>query len=170
MRVARRALIVGYDPGITSAISILDMHGNLVSLVSKRDAAKGDVIKMILAFGRPVIISTDKNPLPRSVGKLASNLGIKPFCPQMSLSHMEKERLIKELEVKAKNRHEMDALAASIKAWKNYKELSAKVENALKQLGLAELFDAALEKLLRKESYSIHEAVNEALLEKYKIS
>jgi len=167
---ARRALIVGYDPGITSDISILDMHGNLVSLISKRDARRADVIKTISEFGRPLIISTDKNPLPRSVGKLASKLGIKPFYPEMSLSHTKKEELIKELEVKAKNRHEADALAASIKAWKNYRELFIKVGNTLKQLELSELFDVVLEKLLRKESYNIHEAVNEALLEKYKIS
>ena len=170
MTSARKALIVGYDPGITSAISILDMHGNLISLVSKRDARKGDVIKIISEFGRPVIISTDKNPLPRSVGKLARNLGVKPFYPEMSLSHAEKEELVRELEVKTKNRHEADALAASIKAWKNYRELSIKVSNTLRQLNLTDLFDAVLEKLLKKESYSIHEAVNQALIEKYKIS
>ena len=170
MRIARKALIVGYDSGITSAISILDMHGNLVSLTSKRDIGRANLIKLISEFGRPVIISTDKNPLPRSVGKLASKLGIKPFCPEMSLSHAEKGELIRELEVKVKNRHEADALAASIKAWKNYRELSIKVYHTLKRLELTELFDVVLGKLLRKESYSIHEAVNKSLLEKYKLS
>ena len=102
MRIARKALIVGYDPGITSAISILDMHGNLVSLTSKRDIGRANLIKLISEFGRPVIISTDKHPLPRSVGKLASKLGIKPFCPEMPLSHTEKGELIRELEVKVK--------------------------------------------------------------------
>jgi len=146
------------------------MHGNIVSLMSKRDIPKSVLIKMISEFGRPLIISTDKNPLPRSVGKLASKLGIKPFCPEMSLSHTEKEELIKEIEVKTKNRHEADALAASIKAWKSYRELFIKVDNTLKQMGLTELFDTVLKKLLRKESYNIKEAINGALVEKYKIS
>lgn len=146
------------------------MHGNLVSLMSKRDIPKSILIKMISEFGRPLIISTDKNPLPRSVGKLASKLGVKPFCPEMSLSHTEKEELVKEVEVKAKNRHEADALAASIKAWKSYRDLFIKVDNTLRQMGLTELFDVVLKKLLRKESYNIQEAINGAIVEKYKIS
>ena len=86
MKTARRGLIIGYDPGITSAISILDMHGNLISLISKRDIGRSNAIKLISEFGRPLLISTDKNPLPRSVGKLASKFGVKPYYPKTSLS------------------------------------------------------------------------------------
>ena len=82
MKIARRGLIVGYDPGTTSAISILDIRGNLISLISKRDIGKANTIKIIAQFGRPLIISTDKNPLPRSVEKLASKFGVKSFIPE----------------------------------------------------------------------------------------
>ena len=53
---------------------------------------------------------------------------------------------------------------------KKYRELFMKVGGTLRQLELTELFDAVLEKLLRKDSCNTHEAVDEALLEKYKIS
>ena len=170
MKFARRGLIIGYDPGITAGISILDTRGNIVSLISKRDVRRSDVIKMISKFGRPILISTDKNPLPRSVRKLASLLGTKVVYPEMSMSHLEKDELLKSMDIKVKNRHEADALAASIKAWKKHRELFTKVDNALRDIGMTELFDDVLQKLLRKESYSINNAVREAMIEKYRFT
>ena len=170
MKIARRGLIVGYDPGITAGISILDTHGNIVSLISKRDVGKSDIIKMISKFGRPIIISTDKNPLPKSVEKLASLMGTKVVYPEMSMTHLEKDELLKSMDIKVKNRHEADALAASIKAWKKHRRLFTKVDNTLRDIGMTELFDIVLQKLLRKESYTIHDAVRAAMTEKYRFT
>ena len=78
--------------------------------------------------------------------------------------------MVKELEVKTKNRHELDALAASIKAWKSYRELFIRIDNILRELGLSHLFDIVVEKLMSKKSSSIHEAINQALIERHKLT
>ena len=114
------AVLIGVDPGITTGIAVLDLHGNLLILTSKRDVRKSDVIKLVTKFGRPLVVATDRNPLPRSIEKLASILGSKVYFPEISLSVVEKQELTKEFKEMIKNDHESDALAASIKAWKSH--------------------------------------------------
>ncbi len=159
--MSHRGIIVGYDPGITTAISILDTHGKIVSLVSKRNIGKGEIVKYISRFGKPLIVSTDKNPLPRSVEKLASTFSSKVSYPEISMSVIEKQQLAKETDIVTKNDHEIDALAASIKAWRKYKGLSLKVERSLNEIGLMEFYDDVLAKLIREESGNINNAINE---------
>jgi len=47
-------IIVGYDPGTTVGIAILDTDGKLIEVFSQKNFSKDEVIKHISAFGRPI--------------------------------------------------------------------------------------------------------------------
>lgn len=111
-------------------VAILDAHGKILSLSSKRQQTKGEVIKQILKFGNPVVIASDVNPASKFVQKIAASLGSKIFYPEFSMTRKEKEKIVEDFEEEINSSHEKDALAASLKAFKNYHELILKVEAA----------------------------------------
>ncbi len=111
-------MIVGIDPGTTVGVSILDTEGNLVYTTSKKNASKNDIISLVSSFGRPVIISSDKNPTPRYVEKVSTSFGSKLFFPEQPLPVRQKHKITREFFDEISNAHEMDSLAAAIIAWK----------------------------------------------------
>jgi len=161
----KTVIIIGIDPGTTTGLAILDTRGDILSLRSKRDIKRNEVIREITSFGRPIIVASDVFPAPKSVEKISSFLGSKLFCPEKSLSLEEKSELAENFSDRIKNYHERDALSAGLKAWRNYKNLFDKVENTLKILGLQELFEDVVLKLLKEESDNIDNAL-ERVLEK----
>jgi hypothetical protein len=113
-------LIIGVDPGTTTGISALDLNGNLIKIISIRNAGKAEVIKQILNMGKSSIIATDKRPCPEFVLKIAASFNVKLFIPEKEFSQEEKSRLIKENKIKIENDHERDAYSASYKAYFEY--------------------------------------------------
>lgn len=83
-----------------------------------------------MEFGNPVVIASDVNPASKFVEKIAASLGSKIFYPEFSMSRKEKGKIVKDYEEEIKSAHEKDALAASLKAFKNYHELILKVKAA----------------------------------------
>jgi len=154
-------IIVGIDPGTTTGIAIVDINGKLLYLHSKRDWKREEVVKTILNFGRPIIIATDVNPPPKSVEKLASSFGCKIFYPEISFSVLEKQELVKTFVHKASNEHEVDALAACVKAWKKYRSFFARVSHLLSKKGASELFEEVVKKLLKEGKENVESIVEE---------
>jgi hypothetical protein len=150
-------LIVGLDPGTTVGVAILDLHGELVELRSKREASKSDLIKHILKFGKPLIIASDVNPMPKTIKKLASALGSRTYYPEVSLTNLEKEKIVRDFEEEIKNSHQKDALAAAIKAFRSYHELFIRVEKSLKNR--KEMYDDVIKIVLKKKSDSISDVI-----------
>lgn len=103
------------------------------------------------------------NPLPKTIEKLASSMGSKTYYPEVSLSNAEKVKIIREYLDVIKNSHQKDALAAGIKAFKNYHELFLKVEEILAKMEKKELSDEVIERLLEKGDESIADSVREIL-------
>lgn len=161
-----RPIIVGYDPGTTAALAILDTKSQILFLKSKRGFKKGEIIDAITRIGKPLMIAGDRRPLPKSVEKLASSLGCKAFHPPETLSVSEKERLVHEFMIKVEDDHEKDALASAIKAFKVYSRLFEKTESLLSSLGLLNLYERVIELVLRKEVENINEAINKLMTEK----
>lgn len=120
-------LIIGIDPGTTIGIAALDLNGNLIKLISIRNAGKSEIIRQILNLGTPSIISTDKKPCPHLVLKISSSFNVKVFVPDKELHQSEKNRIIKENNIKVENNHERDAFCA---AYKTYYEF----DNRLRQI------------------------------------
>jgi predicted RNase H-like nuclease (RuvC/YqgF family) len=158
-----KPLIIGYDPGTTAALAILDTGKNVLYLKSKKDFKKKELFEAITQKGKPIIVSADKNPLPKSVEKLASSLGCKTFEPSDDLSNLEKYKLVKNYLDIVKNDHERDALASALKAHKKYQSLFRKTDKTISYLGLSEFYDKILKVLIQDEAENINQAVNSVL-------
>lgn len=154
------------DTGITTGIAILDTNGELLTVFSKRGMKRGEIIKTITKFGQPLIISSDVNPAPKSIEKIAAILGSKLYHPEASLSIREKEKLIKWYDAQPKNKHENDALSACLKAWKFYRPLFIKIGKRLEKLGLSNFFDQIISRLIKEESKNVESAMNNILSKK----
>lgn len=161
-----RNVIVGLDPGFTTGIAVLDLYGNLLEIYSERGMRRSDVLKSITKCGRPLIISSDVNPAPKSIEKIASMLGSKLFLPKTSLTMREKEKLIKWYDVRPRNKHEIDALSACLKAWKTYRPFFLKIEKRLEKIGSSKFFDEVITKLVKEESKNIESAMKNILSKK----
>lgn len=130
---------------------------------SKRNAKKSDIIKHISKFGKPVIIASDVNPLPKKIKKLASALGSKVFYPEISLSNVEKAKIIKEYIDEIKGSHQKDALAASLKAFRRYHELFLRIDEILKKMRHGKLFDEVLDNMLKRKNENIVDVTKKIL-------
>ena len=65
-----RYLIVGIDPGTTTAIAALDLDGNLMHLESSREMNMSGVIEALYRVGKPLVVASDVQEMPYSVEKI----------------------------------------------------------------------------------------------------
>jgi len=122
----RKYLIVGIDPGTTTAVAILDLKGELLNLSSSRSVPVSSIVERIAAHGHPLIIATDVTPPPTMVEKVKRAFHAVLFSPRESLPTDEKIALTKSFEYS--NDHERDALAAAQMAFKDCKNKFAQIE------------------------------------------
>ena len=122
---------------------------------------RAEIIRHILRFGNPVIVSTDVSVTPSSVEKVATKLGCVIYSPHAPISLSEKRELTKDYCHSVKNDHEIDALSAAIKAWKHHRTLFSRVDDALKKFGRQETFAGIMPKILKEESPNIEDAIRE---------
>ncbi|MBL7169797.1 MAG: DUF460 domain-containing protein [Candidatus Aenigmarchaeota archaeon] len=160
-----KSIIVGYDPGTTAALAIIDTNKNILYLKSKKEFRKKEIVEAITKKGKPIIVAGDRSPLPKSVEKLASSLGCKAFEPDEDLTNLEKYRLVREFMDVVKNDHQRDALASALKAHKNYSGLFKKTDKTISYIGLSEYYDKILKALIQGEAENINDAVNLVLSE-----
>jgi len=161
----KKPIIVGYDPGTTAALAIIDTKGEILLLKSKRGFKKGEVIDAITSIGKPLMVSGDRHPLPKGVEKLASSLGCRSFHPRKSLTNIEKGKLVHNFTEKIENNHEKDALASALEAFKYHSRLFERADGLLSSLGLSELYDKVVQSVIIGEVENITEAINRTLTE-----
>jgi predicted RNase H-like nuclease (RuvC/YqgF family) len=127
-------LIIGIDPGTTTAIAMLDLNGNIICVESRKNFSVSAVSKFILENGEPVVISTDIQQIPKFIEKVAANFCAKTIIPEESVERRWKNALVKKYlkemkkEYKPTNKHEKDALAAAIMAFKKIRPLFNRIE------------------------------------------
>jgi len=126
--IARRRgyIIVGLDPGTTTAIAALNLQGELIDLISARAMSPADAVEWIAARGKPLLVATDVFPAPGAVERVKRSFNATLFSPGSDLSAEEKIALAKEFGYR--NDHERDALAAANNAFKKYKNKFLQVE------------------------------------------
>ncbi len=130
--MAMRRLIVGVDPGVTVGLAILGLDGAPVHIESKRGWSLPELIKTIAEVGEVTIASTDVSQPSEMVQRLSASLNAVLFAPLISMNSEEKHQIAREYVelygVKLKNMHEVDALAAAVKAYQRYKNKFDHVE------------------------------------------
>jgi predicted RNase H-like nuclease (RuvC/YqgF family) len=124
-----RYLIVGIDPGTTTAVAALDLDGNILSLASSRQMAMSDVIEAIYRVGKPLVIASDVHEMPFSVEKIRRAFSGIAFSPRQDMSVETKQELTAPFQYQ--NDHERDALAAAMEAFRSYKN---KFQNLLRRV------------------------------------
>lgn len=137
----KKGVIIGVDPGTTTALAALDLEGNFIECRSSRDFSLEDIISYSSKFSKVVIVSTDVNPSPKFVEKLSTSMSAILYRPSKSLAVEEKLWLIDETFSRDiySNPHERDALAAAIKAFKSYKNKIRQVDKKVDKLNLQHL-------------------------------
>ncbi|HUH79101.1 MAG TPA: DUF460 domain-containing protein, partial [Methanoregula sp.] len=124
-----RYLIVGIDPGTTTAAAALDLDGNLLHLQSSRQMNMGDVIESLYRVGKPLIVASDVQEMPYSVEKIRRAFSAIAYTPKQDVSVETKVELTAPFQYA--NDHERDALAAALDAYRQYRH---KFLNLLKRI------------------------------------
>ncbi len=124
-----RYLIVGIDPGTTTAVAALDLDGNLLHLQSSRQMNMADVIESLFRTGKPLIIASDVQPMPYSVEKIRRAFSAVAYSPKQDTSVETKMELTAQFLYG--NDHERDALSAALDAYRQYRN---KFQNLAKRV------------------------------------
>ena len=124
-----RYLIVGIDPGTTTAVAALDLDGNLLLLQSSRQMNMADVIESLYRTGKPLIIASDVQPMPYSVEKIRRAFSAVAYSPKQDTSVETKMELTALFQYG--NDHERDALSAALDAYRQYRN---KFQNLAKRV------------------------------------
>ncbi|MFX1301595.1 MAG: DUF460 domain-containing protein, partial [Promethearchaeota archaeon] len=162
----RRLLVVGIDAGTTIGIAITDVYGNLLALRSSRGLSRGDVIRYIVEFGKPVLLAADVFPAPSFVEKLSTTLQTQLFTPDKLMAVVEKRELAKSFTVdsqfRVSNAHQRDALAAVAKVFQVY---SKKLELLKKRIEESEQRHSVSEATaLVLQDISVHDAFDQSII------
>ena len=133
-----KRLIVGVDPGVTVGLAVLSLNGQPILVESRRDWSLPELVKRISELGEPTLISSDVSPASEILKNLSHKLNAVLFVPPISLGADEKRHVAKDYAdffgLKLKNAHEIDALAAAVKAYRHYERKLRHVEARIKRL------------------------------------
>jgi predicted RNase H-like nuclease (RuvC/YqgF family) len=123
----RKKGIVGIDPGLYTAVVILDLKGNKIFERVERDMGEEKIVKIIADVCDPVIIATDVEPVPHLIQKISSRFNAKLYKPERELREREKYKISRE-----QNPHLRDAYAACIKAFRKYQNVFRRIDKIAK--------------------------------------
>ncbi|RLE81469.1 MAG: hypothetical protein DRJ51_03785 [Thermoprotei archaeon] len=136
----QRHIIVGIDPGVSTGVAILTLDSNILTLFSARNLSRNLLVRKVLAYGKPVLVTTDVNPPPLYVRKIATFFNASIFYPPKSLSIEEKRKLAQEYAekhgIKIADSHQRDALASAIKALGHFREKFIRAEKEALRIGI----------------------------------
>jgi hypothetical protein len=97
----------------------LDLKGRVLRTGSSRSWGFSELVGLLIESGHPLIIATDKNPVPGTVERIKRAFNAILHTPASSLSVEQKQRDTKLFDYS--NEHERDALAAAIDAARSLK-------------------------------------------------
>ncbi len=142
-----RYLIVGIDPGTTTAFAALDLDGNLMHLQSSRQMNMGDVIEALYKVGKPLIIASDVQDMPFSVEKIRRAFSAVAYTPKQDVSVETKLELTSSFPYG--NDHERDALSAALDAYRQYRH---RFQSLMKRIPPGHDLDEVRARVIRGQS------------------
>ena len=149
-------LIVGIDPGTTTAYAIIDINGEIIKVSSSKFWDFSDLLLEIIKYGKPLIVGTDKKISPNLIRKFSMKTGAKIISPEKDLTNYEKIKLLK---IKTGNDHESDALASSFFAYEKLLPLIKKIDSFLEKENKLELKEQIFSMLMTDSGLSIKTAL-----------
>jgi predicted RNase H-like nuclease (RuvC/YqgF family) len=114
----RDHVIVGIDPGTTTAAAVVGLDGSVFDVFSTRTEDTAGVIEWLIERGRPLLVAADVTPIPETVEKFRRSFDAAGWVPETDLPVDEK--LHRTREVEYDNDHERDALAAALFAFDDH--------------------------------------------------
>jgi hypothetical protein len=142
-----RYLIVGIDPGTTTAIAVLDLDGNLLHLESSRQMNMSGVIEALYRIGKPLVIASDVQEMPYSVEKIRRAFSAVAYTPRQDTSV--ESKLAITAGYPYENVHERDALSAAIDANLQYQN---KFRNLIKRVPPGHDLDEVRARVIRGQA------------------
>jgi predicted RNase H-like nuclease (RuvC/YqgF family) len=116
----RDHVVVGMDPGTTTALGVVDLDGEVLETWSSRTVDTAGVVEWIIEHGRPVIVAADVTPMPDTVEKIRRSFDAAAWTPERDLPIDEKQHRTREHGYD--NDHQRDALAAALFAHDDHAE------------------------------------------------
>jgi predicted RNase H-like nuclease (RuvC/YqgF family) len=116
----RDHVLVGIDPGTTTAVAVTDLDGTVLDVFSTRTADTAEVIEWIIERGRPVVVAADVEPMPETVEKIRRSFDAAGWIPNSDLPVDEKLHRTRDHEYD--NDHERDAMAAALHAFDDHED------------------------------------------------
>ena len=116
----RDHVLLGVDPGTTTAVAVVGLDGEVLDLLSTRTADTSEVIEWVVERGRPVVVAADVTPMPETVEKLRRSFDAAGWTPDRDLPVDEKQHRTREEGYD--NDHERDALAAALSAYDDHED------------------------------------------------
>ncbi|MFB6171008.1 MAG: DUF460 domain-containing protein [Haloarculaceae archaeon] len=121
----RDPVLVGIDPGTTTAAAVVDLDGEVLDVLSTRTATTADVIEWVIARGRPIVVAADVTPMPETVEKIRRSFTAARWTPNSDLPVDEKQHRTREEGYD--NDHERDAMAAALFAFDAHQDQFARI-------------------------------------------
>jgi predicted RNase H-like nuclease (RuvC/YqgF family) len=113
-------VVVGVDPGTTTAVAIVGLDGEVLDVLSTRTADTAAVTEWIVERGRPVVVAADVTPMPETVEKLRRSFDAAGWAPDRDLPIDTKQHRTREAGYD--NDHERDAMAAALFAYDDHED------------------------------------------------
>ena len=116
----RDHVLVGIDPGTTTAVAVVGLDGEVLDVLSTRTADTAAVIEWIIERGRPILVAADVEPMPETVEKIRRSFDAAGWVPERDLPVDTKKHRTRE--EGWDNDHERDALAAALAAYDDHED------------------------------------------------
>lgn len=108
----RDHVVVGIDPGTTTAAAVVGIDGTVHDLYSSRTGDSAELTEWLIERGRPMVVAADVETMPETVEKFRRSFDAAGWTPESDIPIDEK--LHRTREVDYANDHERDALAAAL--------------------------------------------------------
>lgn len=145
-------MIVGVDPGTTVGYAVFDLETKKLSVGSKREMSREELVDLISREGKPSLLACDVNPAPEMLIKLASYFNVRVSTPERDMGEDEKSKLVGEM--KFSNEHERDAAAAAIRAYRVYENKLRQIDRVVAERGIPEKANEVKHLVLNNTSLS----------------
>ena len=116
----RDRVIVGIDPGTTTAAAVVSLDGRVLDRFSSRTVDTAGLIEWLIDRGRPLIVAADVTPMPQTVEKFRRSFDATRWVPESDIPIDEKVHRTRDHEYE--NDHERDAMAAALAAYDDHED------------------------------------------------